>query len=72
MNWLQKKEQSDKYVSADIQNEILRQMALSVLREIVQEIKDNQWFTIMGEEVTDCSNKARGGGALQLHLYRGV
>ena len=36
-------------MSADIQNEILRQMALSVLREIVQEIKDNQWFTIMGD-----------------------
>ena len=57
MNWLQKKERSDKYMSADIQNEILRQMALSVLCEIVQEFKDNQWFTIMGDEVTDCSNK---------------
>ena len=32
-------------------------MALSVLCEIVQEIKDNQWFTITGNEVTDCSNK---------------
>ena len=32
-------------------------MALSVLRQIVQEIKDNQWFTIMRDKVTDCSNK---------------
>ena len=44
-------------MSTDIQNEILGQMALSVLREIVKEIKGNQWFTIMEDEVNDCSNK---------------
>ncbi len=52
--WLQKKH--DKYTPGDIQNEILRLMAHSVLREIDSSINKNTYFTLMADEFTDSSN----------------
>ena len=53
--WLEKK--MDKYVSHDIQNELLRVMVLSVLRKISRSIHESTFFSIMCDECTDASNK---------------
>ena len=53
--WLKKK--TDKYVSHDIQNELLRVMAHSVLRDICSCIYQSTFYTIMCDECTDASNK---------------
>ena len=44
----------DKYISAEIQNELLKIMALRVLRTIAANIGERR-FTIMADETTDCS-----------------
>ena len=54
-NWLSKK--TNKFVSHDIQNEILKLMALTVLRKVCAKIRDNKWYSIMADECTDLSNK---------------
>eukprot|EP00731_Ephydatia_muelleri_P029859 Em0021g382a len=51
--WLTKSQ--CKYTSPDVQNEILRIMALSILRDISSELA-GKWFTIMIDETTDVSN----------------
>eukprot|EP00117_Sycon_ciliatum_P008412 scpid101383/ scgid11122/ Zinc finger MYM-type protein 1 len=43
--WLEKK--TNKYVSHDMQNELLQVMALSVLREISSRIRNAHFFTVM-------------------------
>ena len=53
--WIQKK--TNKYVSHDIQNEILKVMALSVLRDIASSIHESTFYSIMCDECTDASNK---------------
>ena len=53
--WLQKK--SNKYTSPEIQNEIIRIMALQVLREVADNLQSTPFYTIMADETTDCSNK---------------
>ena len=50
--WLKRK--SSKYTSPLIQNEILQLMALQILRQIAQQLKDVE-FTIMIDETTDIS-----------------
>ena len=47
----------DKYCSPQIQNEILKVMARHILRNIAKSIQQAKYFTIMADEVTDCSNK---------------
>ena len=47
----------DKYCSPQIQNEIIKVMALHVVRQIATSIQRAKFFTIMADEVTDCSNK---------------
>ena len=47
----------DKYCSPQIQNEILKVMALHILRNTAKSIQQAWYFTIMTDEVTDCSNK---------------
>ena len=54
-DWLQKK--TSKFVSEDIQNEMLEIMALRVLREIAQNIQNALIYTIMADETADVSNK---------------
>ena len=43
--WLQKK--TNKYVSYDVQNELLKVMALSVLHEISDAIQESSFYSIM-------------------------
>jgi hypothetical protein len=51
---LEKKQ--DKFTSADIQNEMLKVMALKILRDVALNIRDNGYFSIMVDETTDQSN----------------
>ena len=53
-NWLLKK--SNKYTTADIQNEMLSVMSLKILREIAGNIQKALFYTVMVDETTDCSN----------------
>ena len=53
--WLKKRK--NKYTSKDIQNELLPTMTLFVLRKIAMCIARSGWYTIIGDEVTDCGNK---------------
>ena len=41
---------SKKYTSPTIQNKILKDMALTILREIVNSIKDSGYYSIMAED----------------------
>ena len=52
--WLEK---TNKYISHDIQNELLKVMALSVLRDISCSIHKSTFYSIMCDECTDASNK---------------
>ena len=53
--WMQRK--TVKYVSHDIQNELLKIMALSVLRRIASCISSAKFYCIMCDECTDTSNR---------------
>ena len=55
LQWLMKK--SSKFTSHDIQNEILRIMANSILRDIANSVRNNKHFTVMIDETSDISNK---------------
>ena len=55
VEWLQKK--TSKFISSDIQNEMLQIMALRILREIAQNIQNAVIYTIMADESADVSNK---------------
>ncbi len=48
---------SDNCVSADIQNELLKAMALRISRDIASVLKQTSFFTIMVDESTDFANK---------------
>ena len=54
-SWLEKK--TDKYTAPDMQNEILKVMALEVLRQVVSSLHTAIFLTIMVNETTDISNK---------------
>ncbi len=54
-DWLDKK--TNKYTAPDIQNEILKVMALSVLRQVVDSIHSAPFLSIMIDETTDVSNR---------------
>ena len=51
--WLLRK--SKKYTSPIIQNEILKDMALTILRDIVNSVKDSGYYSIMVNESSDIS-----------------
>ena len=48
---------TDKYTSADIQNEMLKIMSLNIFREIAANLQNGVWYTIMADKVTDASNR---------------
>ena len=48
---------SDRYTSPQIQNELIKIMAVHVLRAIVTSVQDAKYFSLMADEVTDVSNK---------------
>ena len=53
LKWMEKSQ--DKFISPDIQNEMLSIMPLRILREITSEMS-GKWYTIMVDETTDLSN----------------
>ena len=53
--WLTKK--TDKYTAPDMQNEMLKVMALHVLRQVAYLIQTAPFMSIMVDETTDVSNK---------------
>ena len=53
--WLEKK--TDKYTAPDMQNEILKVMALQVLRQVAELLYAASFVTIIVDEMTDISNK---------------
>ena len=55
LDWLKKK--INKYTSHDIQNEILKLMAVRILRDIASGLHLSPFITIMIDETTDVSNK---------------
>ena len=55
LNWLEHK--SDKYISPQIQSELLTVMASTVLHDISDAIRKDQFYCIMADEVTDAANK---------------
>ena len=54
-SWLSQK--TNKYTSHESQNEILKVMALNVLRKVASSIFDASFYTIMCDECTDSSNR---------------
>ena len=50
--WLKKR--TDKYTSGEIQNELLKVMALQALRNVVSYFQESDYFTVMA---TDLSNR---------------
>ena len=54
MAWLKKK--TDKYTSAEMQNNMLQIMGLTILREIATCLQNSDFFCIMADETSDLSN----------------
>ena len=52
--WLKKK--SKRYTHGSIQNECLQLMTLTIQQEILDNIQNAAFYTLMADEVTDCSN----------------
>ena len=55
LEWMKKR--TNKYTSAEMQNEMLQVIALRILREIAQDIRNSTFFSIMADETTDKSNR---------------
>ena len=53
--WMMKR--TNKYTSHEVQNDMLKVMALKVLRDIAAHLRDSSFFTIMADETTDVSNR---------------
>ena len=45
------------YTSSGIQNEIIEVLGSQICQKIIDKVKASQWFTVIADEVTDCSNK---------------
>ena len=54
LTWVQKK--AEKYMSPEIQNELLKIMAQTVTRDITFAVGSSGFYTLMADEVTDVSN----------------
>ena len=53
--WMERK--NDRYLSHDMQNELLKVMALTILAKIGQAIKNSKFFSIMCDKCMDASNR---------------
>ena len=53
--WLLK--ETNRFTSSTIQNEILEDMAVHILRPIVKYIKKSSYYSIMADEITDIINE---------------
>ena len=54
VDWI--KQKADKYTCGYMQNEMVKVMALHILREIAASIQSAPFFTVMVDETTDVSN----------------
>ena len=54
VDWVHQK--TDKYTSHDIQDDMVKVMALRILREIAANLQSSSFFTVMVDETTDVSN----------------
>ena len=54
VEWIQQK--TDKYTSGEMQNEMIKVMALCVLRKIAENLQKSLFITVMVDETTDVSN----------------
>ena len=54
---LAKSSRNATYTSSRIQNKILDILGSTIVKKIVQRVKDATYFTVIADEVTDCSNK---------------
>ena len=54
VDWIHRK--TDKYTSADIQNEMVKVMALRILQQIAASLQSTSFFTVMANETTEVSN----------------
>lgn len=55
LEWL--KQKTNKYTSHKIQNDIIKVMAMNVLRNIISSLQASLFVTLMTDETTDISNK---------------
>ena len=53
--WLKKK--SERYNNWETQNEVLKIMAMNVLRKIAGDLQATEFFAIMMDECTDAANQ---------------
>ena len=53
------------YTSPDIQNQVIDIVGDHILEKILSKVKKAQFFTLIADEVTDCSNKEQLGLALR-------
>ena len=44
-------------MSPDVQNEVIKVMALQILREIAENLQSTPFYTLMVDETTDISNR---------------
>ena len=49
-------EKTDKYVHSTIQNEMMKLMALRILRDVARNIRDPDFYSMMCDEATDVGN----------------
>ena len=54
VDWIQQK--TDKYTSGEMQNEMIKVMAVRVLRQIAEQLQKSLFITVMVDETTDVSN----------------
>ena len=66
VKWLEKK--TDKYVSADIQNELLNVMGLQAFRGIGTALHNAEFYSSMVDETTDILNNEQAVFAFALSL----
>ena len=55
LEWLHK--ETNRFTSSTIQNEILKDMAVHILRPVVKYIKKSSYYSIMADEITDIINE---------------
>ena len=53
--WLKKK--SERYLSHDNQNELLKIMAMNIIRSISRNLHETEFITVMMNECADITNK---------------
>ena len=56
-NLLQNAPQNAKYTSPDVQNELIEGSRNLTVEQLVREVKESRYYSIMADEATDCSMK---------------